>query len=69
MSKLMVSVLCVVQCSALNPETIQELDRKLEYFVGSFISNITNSHVDSDVQENVYAPQYRSHKKVEFIIL
>ena len=66
MSKLMVPVLFVVQCCALNPETIQELDSKLEYFVGSFTSNITKSHVDSGLQENVYAPQYRNHKKVEF---
>ena len=62
----MVSVLCVVQCCALNPETIQELDRELEYFVESFTSKITNSNVDSDVQEIFYTPQYRSHKKVEF---
>ena len=61
---LMVSVLFVVQCCALNPETIQELDRRLEHFIVDFTSNTTKSDREAGLPENVYAPQYRSQKKV-----
>ena len=62
---LMVSVLFVVQCCALNPETIQEeLDRRLEHFIVNFTSNTTKSDREAGLPENVYAPQYRSQKKV-----
>ena len=62
----MVSVLFAVQCCALSPETVQELDRRLEHFIVEFTSNITNSVREAGLPENVYAPKYRTQKKVGF---
>ena len=65
MQILMVSVLLfAVQCCALSPETIKELDRRLEHFIVNFTSNSTKSDGEAGLPENVYAPQYRTLKKV-----
>ena len=64
MQILMVSVLFSVQCCAFSPETIKELDRRLEHFIVNFTSNSTKSDGEAGLPENVYAPQYRTLKKV-----
>ena len=66
MSTLMVSVLFAVQCCALSPETVKELDRRLEHFIEDFTSSITNSDREAGLPENVYAPKDRTQRKVGF---
>ena len=62
MQILMVYVLLfAVQCCALSPETIKELDRRLEHFIVNFTSNSTKSDGEAGLPENVYAPQYTQY--------
>ena len=53
-----------VQCCALSQETIKELDRRLEHFIVNFTSNSTKSSGEAGLPENVYAPHFRTLKKV-----
>ena len=50
----------------MSPETVQELGRRLDHFIVDFTSNITNSGKEAGLPKNVYAPKYRTQKKVGF---
>ena len=64
---LVLMVAIINYASALSSETIVELEGKLDDFILEFTSNVTKSEEIPGLPENIYAPKYRSQKKVEIL--